>query len=252
MIIDRPALAGDSVRMKTAEGEQLHEDASNYDKDAYEKPAVTVDVAICTIDGGELKVLLIKRKHPPFRDKWAIPGGFVDIDRRETLDTAARRELEEETGLTDIYVEQLKTYGDPDRDPRMRIITVAYFALAPRERFEAARAGDDAAELDWFGIRRPPAMAFDHDLILNDLLERLIGKISYAPIAFNFLPALFTWSELQTVYETVLGRELLTPNFRRKIKSQYIIEETEDTRPLETAGKRPRLLRYAGERKSFD
>lgn len=211
------------MNKKTAEGKYLKDDASNYDPDAYKKPSVTVDICICTIIDGDFKVLLIKRKHPPFKGDWAIPGGFVNPDDEETLEETAIRELQEETGLKDIYIEQLRTYGDPGRDPRMRIVTVVYFALVAHSLFESQiiKADDDACDVGWFSMMRLPKLGFDHDIILNDLLIRLRGKISYTDIAFSLLPPKFTWAELQRVYEIILGRSLLAPNFRRKIRSMY-------------------------------
>ena len=147
----------------TAEGEDLLDDLSNYDKNAYEKPSITVDVCICQIVDNDLKVLLIKRKNPPYRNYWAIPGGFVDIERKEDLKIAAIRELEEETGVKGVDVHQLATYGDPNRDPRMRIITVAYYAIVPSELIDQQNieAADDAKEYQWASLRNLPPMAFD-------------------------------------------------------------------------------------------
>ena len=234
------------------EGKYLKDDLSNYDKDAYKKPSVTVDIAICTIVENDLKVLLIKRKYPPFREKWSIPGGFVRVENNETLKETAERELEEETNLKNIYIEQLKTYGNPDRDPRLRIITVAYFALIPVNKIRSIKAGDDAKETHWFSFRDLPDLAFDHEIILNDLLNRLRGKISYTPIAFELVPMEFTWTELQNVYEIILNRKLLAPNFRRKIKSMYYIEECISTKKLESAGKPPKYLKLIKEKETFD
>lgn len=237
---------------KTAEGVLLNDDVSNYDKDAYEKPAVTVDIAICTIMNDELKVLLIKRKYPPFRSSWAIPGGFVEIEKHETLEQTARRELEEETNLKNIYIEQLKTYGAPDRDPRLRVITVAYFALLSIDKINSIKAGDDAGEASWFSVTKLPELAFDHKKIIKDLLVRLSGKILYAPIGFKLVPEQFTWTELQKTYEIILNRELITPNFRRKIKSMYEVEECRATKKLKSAGKPPKYLRYVKVKDTFN
>lgn len=231
---------------KTAEGKYLNEDASNYDSEAFEKPSVTVDMCICSIIKSDLKVLLIKRKYPPYRGYWAIPGGFVDLPKKETLEKTAARELGEETGLKNIYIEQLKTYGDPDRDPRMRIITVAYFALVPYNSLknQNIKADDDAEDVGWFSLRKlPKKLAFDHKKILNDLLIRLVGKISYTNIAFSLLPVRFTWSELQKVYEIVLGKSLIAPNFRRKIRSMYNLKKLE-TKKEKKAGRPPIYLKY--------
>jgi len=210
--------------------EELKDDLSNYNADQYKKPSVTVDICICTIVDKSLKILLIKRKFPPFRDCWAIPGGFLDLNLGETLEEAAARELREETSLENIYVEQLKTYGDPERDPRTRVVTVTYFALVPWTDAlkTSVEARDDAKEYRWFDLRYgvPPGIAFDHAKILGDLLNRLVGKLSYSPIAFSLLPKKFTWTELQSVYEVILGRKLVAPNFRRKIKGMYNIKES--------------------------
>lgn len=232
---------------KTAEGKDLKDDVSNYDENKYKKPSVTVDIAICSILDNDLKVLLIKRKYPPFRNHWAIPGGFVDIDQKESLKDTAKRELKEETGLEGIYIEQLKTYGDPDRDPRMRIITVAYFALIPAEKLsdKMIRAADDAKEAEWFSLRNlPENLAFDHKKILQELKNRLIGKISYTPIAFSLVPEKFTWPMLQHVYEIVMGRKLITPNFRRKIKSIYEIKELKTKSKMKSPGRHSTFLKY--------
>jgi len=240
---------------KTAEGHLLKDDLSNYNHSKYERPSVTVDIIICSIIDDTLKVLLIKRKHPPYRGRWAIPGGFVQIENKETLEETAHRELLEETNLKGLFIEQLKTYGDPDRDPRMRVITVAYYALVPYySKMKIKRlicAGDDAAEAEWFSLRHPllrqDEVAFDHATILRDVLERIQGKATYSPILFNLVPKKFTWAELMRVYELVIGREFLAPNFRRWIKNQYKIRKHND---YSNSGGRPsRLLSYAGERK---
>jgi 8-oxo-dGTP diphosphatase len=228
----KAAKAAASSKAKTAEGHLLADDASNYDKDAYEKPSVTVDVCICRFHEGEVQVLLIQRKHPPFRNHWAIPGGFVQIEAKEGLEETAARELEEETGLRGVYLEQLKSYGDPGRDPRMRVITVAYFALLRNSALAAQtlQAADDAKEAAWFPLRKLPKLAFDHATILADLIQRLAGKILYTPLAFHLLEQNFTLAELQAVYESILGREILAPNFRRKMQATYKLEPTQTQR----------------------
>lgn len=200
----------------------------------YKKPSVTVDMAICTIIDDELSILLIKRKHPPYKNSWAIPGGFVNID--EALDDAAYRELLEETALRslrskqdgpgprwDIFLEQLKTYGDIGRDPRGRVISVAYYALIPYNDglLSAVEARDDAKEARWFPLRKLPNLAFDHDQILTDLKERIKGKTLYSPIAFSLLPKKFTWAELQKVYGILTEKTFFPKNFRARILSQY-------------------------------
>jgi len=219
-----------------------------YDKNAYERPSVTVDIVVCSYFDSNLHVLLVKRTEPPFNGYWAIPGGFVDIDRRESLEETAARKLYEETSLSRIHVEQLKTYGDPDRDPRMRVITVAYFALVPYNSM--AHSSRDTTLLQWFPIcKTPEDCAFDHKQIINDLVIRLQGRISYSPIAFRLLENKFTWCELQCIYETILDKKLLTPNFRRKINSMYQVMELDETK--KSGGRPSRLLLYNGE-KSFE
>lgn len=231
--------------------EELKDDLSNYKKDKYEKPSVTVDVCICRFHEDQVKVLLIKRKKPPFRDMWAIPGGFLNVakDNNEdiTLEKAALRELNEETGIKKLPVHQLATYGDAKRDPRMRVVTVAYFAIVTNQAIEKEKvvAADDAKEVGWFSLHDLPKLAFDHKKILKDLLERIQGRIQYTDMAFNFLPKTFTWSQLQKVYEVVLNRELVTPNFRRKIKSSYNIAEL-DTKNVSCLGRPSKFLQYDG------
>lgn len=226
--------------------EELKDDLSNYNAEEFKCPSVTVDIAILSIIDGALKILLIKRKYPPFRGFRAIPGGFVDIERKETLEETALREFLEETNLKGIYIEQLKTYGNPDRDPRKRVITVAYFALIPYNLVGKLNieAGDDAEDAQWFSLKKLPPLAFDHKKILKDLRIRLEGKISYTDIAFKLLPKKFTWSQLQKVYEIILDRPLLRANFRRKIKSMYVLKELKEYRKQESAGRPSLVLKY--------
>lgn len=205
----------------------------------YPRPSVTVDVIIFTLRDGDLQVLLIRRKHPPFRGMWAIPGGFVGIG--ESLEKAALRELEEETSVHDVYLEQLYTFGDVDRDPRGRVITVAYFALVPATAIRPD-AGSDAAEARWWSIYDLPPLAFDHADILVYALQRLRYKLEYTALGFELLPEAFTLSELQAAYEIVLGEELDKRNFRRKILSAGIIEEIGKYRTGE--GRPARLYRF--------
>ena len=190
-------------------------------------PAVTTDVVIFTIQEQCLKVLLIRRGNEPFKGRWAFPGGFVEPD--EDLETAARRELKEETGLSGIYLEQLYTFGDPGRDPRERVITVVYYALVPTDQLQIL-AADDADEVDWFGMDELPKLAFDHDAILAMAQERLAAKLEYSTIALQFMPEEFTLTELQRVYEIILGEDLDKRNFRKQINAQGHIEATGETR----------------------
>ncbi len=189
----------------------------------YPHPAVTTDIAIFTIRQDELKVLLIKRALAPHQGMWALPGGFVRLD--ESLEEGARRELEEETGVSDVYLEQLYTFGEPDRDPRERVITVAYYALIPSEEFDI-QAGSDAEGVGWFGMQELPALAFDHADILEMAYERLRAKLDYSTIAFQFMPREFTLSELQNVYEVILRDALDKRNFRKRILALDVIEAT--------------------------
>jgi 8-oxo-dGTP diphosphatase len=196
---------------------------ANYNPADYERPSVTVDVVIFALVEDDLQVLLIKRKKQPYAHMWAVPGGFVRIN--ESLEEAAARELAEETGVTGVYMEQLYTFGDPDRDPRTRVITVAYFALVPYDAIDH-RPGDDAAETGWFSVFALPELAFDHARILEYALTRLRYKLEYTSVGFKLLPDVFTLSELQQAYETILGEKLDKRNFRRKILAAEILEET--------------------------
>jgi 8-oxo-dGTP diphosphatase len=202
-----------------------------------------VDVVIFTIRGGALHVLLVRRAAPPFAGRYAIPGGFVH--EAESLEAAARRELAEETGVRDVYLEQLYTFGDPDRDPRGRVITVAYFALIASDAV-ALRAGTDAAEARWFPVAALPPLAFDHDRILAYALERLRNKLEYTTVGFQLLPARFTLGELQAVYEAILGRRLDKRNFRRKMDLLGIVTPL---RAQRRTGRKPaRLYRFSAAR----
>jgi 8-oxo-dGTP diphosphatase len=193
----------------------------------YPRPSVTVDVIIFTLRGNDLEVLLVKRKHSPFAGMWAIPGGFVAMD--ESLEEAALRELEEETGVRDVYLEQLYTFGDVDRDPRGRVITVVYFTLVPAVAI-VPHAGSDAFEAAWWSVYDLPPLAFDHTHILTYALQRLRYKLEYTAVGFELLPEVFTLSELQAAYEVILGERLDKRNFRRKILSAEVIEETGEHR----------------------
>jgi 8-oxo-dGTP diphosphatase len=198
----------------------------SYDPSKYERPSVTVDVVIFTLQNRELHVLLVNRKHWPHEGRWAIPGGFVNMD--ETLDQAARRELEEETGVRDIYVEQLYTFGDPKRDPRTRVISVAYIALVSADK-QTLRVSDESTDVRWFPVRRLPGpLAFDHDTILAAGLDRLRSKLEYTTLAFQLLPEVFSILELKHIYEQILGEEeeLDKGNFYRKIRDAGILEDT--------------------------
>ncbi len=188
------------------------------------RPSVTVDVVVFGYDGaGSLKLLLIQRGGEPFKGQWALPGGFVDME--EDLETSALRELEEETGVRDLYVEQLYTFGKPGRDPRGRVISVAHYALVNLEDHPAMPASD-AAQAEWYCLDELPELAFDHARIIDLAIKRLRAKVRYQPIGFELLPAEFTLGELQTLYETVLGvPEFNKRNFRTRILKTGILEE---------------------------
>jgi 8-oxo-dGTP diphosphatase len=212
----------------------------HYDASKYERPSVTVDVVMMSLRQRDLQVLLVQRRSWPYEGMWAIPGGFVNID--ESLETAAKRELQEETNVQNVYLEQLYTFGDPGRDPRTRVITVVYFALLDSERLQV-KAGDDAANVGWFSVYHLPELAFDHAKILQYTLDRLRGKLQYTQIAFNLLPEQFTLRELQRVYEIILHRRLDKRNFRKKILSTSILEDT-GGKKMEGTHRPARLYRF--------
>jgi 8-oxo-dGTP diphosphatase len=182
-------------------------DGTGYDATRYERPSVTVDIAVFTLREGLLQVLLVQRKHWPCAGMWALPGGFVQFG--ESLEDAARRELAEETGVSDpgIYLEQLHAFGDPDRDPRTRVITVAYCALIPADCL-SLQAGSDAAAADWFPLCALEPLAFDHADILAYAIRHLRTKLAKTAVAFQLLPGRFTLTELQQVYDQMLKEEL--------------------------------------------
>jgi 8-oxo-dGTP diphosphatase len=200
---------------------------------------LTVDIVIFTIERGALKVLLVKRGIEPFAGRYAIPGGFVL--ENESLDQAAMRELREETGVAEVYLEQLYSFGDPKRDPRGRVITVAYYALISAAHSQL-RAGSDAAAAAWFAVDAVPDLAFDHPKILAYAVERLRNKLEYTTVGFQLLPEKFSLSELQEVYEAILGKKLDKRNFRRKLALLNILKPTAEYR---RDGRKPaRLYRF--------
>jgi 8-oxo-dGTP diphosphatase len=222
----------------------MEETAQSYDAAHYERPSVTVDVVIFTLIDRELHVLLVKRKRWPFEGYWAIPGGFINMD--ESLEQAARRELEEETGVRDVYLEQLFTFGDIGRDPRTRVISVAYIALV---RFDAQhlRVSDESHEVRWVPVGGlPEELAFDHEQILAFAISRLRSKLEYTTLAFQLLPELFSILELKHIYEQILGEQLDKGNFYRKIKEAGLLEET--TLMREGRGRPTRLWRFKSDR----
>ncbi len=202
------------------------------------RPALTVDCVVFGFDGGDLQVLLIRRGIEPFKDRWALPGGFVHLD--ETLDEAARRELAEETGLREVFLEQLHTFGAVERDPRERVVSVAYYALV---KPSAATAATDAAEADWFPAASVPPLAFDHVEILAAALDRLRDKLRREPIGFELLPSKFTLGQLQRLYEAVLGTALDKRNFRKKVLAYDLLLPLQEMH-REGAHRPARLFRF--------
>ena len=193
----------------------------------FERPGLTVDCVIFGLDleEGTLKVMLIERDLEPFGGMWAVPGGFVRSG--ETLEAAAARELREETGITDVFLEQLYTFGAPGRDPRGWVVSVAYYALVSPDK-HTIHASTDARQARWFPADSLPRLAFDHAEILRTALERVRGKLTYAPIGFELLPRKFTIKQLQKLYEIVLGTSLDNRNFRKKIFGLDVLKELKE------------------------
>ncbi len=185
---------------------------------------VAVDAVVFGYDAKQLSVLLIKRGVEPFKDSWALPGGLVMDD--ESLETAVTRELKEETGVQIDYLEQLYTFGKPGRDPRNRVVSVSYFGLVRPNHFKI-QAATDAKEVQWFPVKELPDLAFDHGTILNIAKERLKAKLQYQPIGFDLLNKEFPFSDLENLYTTILDHKIDRRNFRKKILSFEIVEETD-------------------------
>ena len=207
----------------------------------YPHPAVTTDCIVFGFDGTKLNLLLINRGIEPYKGSWALPGGFMKID--ETAEQGALRELQEETGVKDIYIEQLQAFTAVDRDPRERVMTIAFMAFVRQEKYEVI-AGDDAAQ--WFPVNSLPQLAFDHNEIITLALDKLRWKMTYEPLAFRLLNKTFTISQLQTIYEVVFDKKFDRRNFHKKLTSLgYIIPTDEQQK---TIG-RPSTLYTFDERK---
>ena len=190
----------------------------------YPHPSVTTDCVIFGFDGTKLSVLLIKRGVEPYEGKWALPGGFLKME--EDAETGAKRELQEETGLEDAYMRQFHTFSAPERDPRERVITIAYYALV---RMQEVKGGDDAAEARWFTLDKVPQLAFDHDRILRKAEQALRQQIHFEPVGFELLPEEFTIKELQNLYEAILDVRFDRRNFYNKMKRLGMLEQLGET-----------------------
>jgi 8-oxo-dGTP diphosphatase len=206
----------------------------------YARPALAVDCVVFGLDDEDLKVLVIRRDLEPFAGRWALPGGFVRVD--ESLDDAARRELAEETGASRVYLEQLYTFGAVERDPRERVVSVAYYALVNLADHRV-KAATDARDAAWFAVHDTPALAFDHEEIVALALERLRGKVRYRPVGFELLPPKFTLTMLQRLYEKILERELDKRNFRKKVLATGLLEELDEVEQ-DVAHRAARLYRF--------
>jgi 8-oxo-dGTP diphosphatase len=189
----------------------------------YEQPAVTVDLVIFTVNDDTLQVMLVKRAEEPFADRWSIPGGFLKVS--ESLEEAALRVLKEKAGVENVYVEQLYTFGAPDRDPRARVITVTYFALIPWKDL-IPPPSDKVTDLTWASVHRLPKLAFDHKVIVAYAVKRLRAKASYSNIVYGLMPRQFRLSELQRMYEIIINGKLDKRNFRKRMLATGLLQET--------------------------
>ena len=209
---------------------------------------VSVDAVVFGYNSREgLSVLLIKRKIDPFKGIWALPGGLVKDE--ESLEEAVERELIEETGVSISYLEQLYTFGSPQRDPRNRVIAVAYYGLVRPDAFEI-KADTDASDVAWHDVRNLPELAFDHHQIIQTALKRLQGKIIYEPIGFELLDKKFPFSDLEKLYQTVLDRPIDRRNFKKKVTKYGFLEETKEKQQLKGAGRPGNLFQF-NEKKYF-
>lgn len=188
----------------------------------YPRPAVSADCLVLAMENSDLKILLIKRGKDPFKDCWALPGGFLEIE--EDLDDTAQRELTEETGLINVRLEQFRAFGKIGRDPRTRVITVSYFAMV-RMNEQPVQAADDASEAGWFSVRDLPGLAFDHQTIINQLLDELRLRLRCQPFGLELLPDEFSLAQLQELYELLLDKKLASQSFRTQILDSGLVTE---------------------------
>lgn len=211
--------------------EAVRESQQNFRSDSrikqYEKPLLTVDVTVFTICDAKLKILFVQRKTEPYHNMWSIPGGFMNIG--ETLDEAANRRLFDRTGVKEIYLQQLSTFGEPRRDPRSRVITVAYIALVASHRLQLDVHANE--ETRWFDVENLPPLAFDHRIIVDVAVRRLREHLDISGLAFQLLPEKFTLTELQRIYEVILSKKLDKRNFRKKmLATENVVELTGETK----------------------
>jgi 8-oxo-dGTP diphosphatase len=195
----------------------------NTNYDGYEHPGVTVDLVVFTVSEDALKIMLVRRAEVPYSGYWSLPGGFLEAG--ESLEEAALRVLREKTGGENVYLEQLYTFGAPDRDPRARVITVSYFALIPWKQLEQPES-QKIADITWHPVDAPPRLAFDHKEILNYAVSRLRAKVSYSNIVYGLMPKQFRLSELQKMYEIIINDSLDKRNFRKRMLATGLLQET--------------------------
>jgi 8-oxo-dGTP diphosphatase len=206
----------------------------------FERANLAVDAVVFGLDEEDLKIILIERDLAPYEGRWALPGGFVHI--HESLEEAAMRELREETGIHNLFLEQLYTFGDVDRDPRERVVSVAYYALV-NLRDHQIKAATDARNAAWFSVDDIPPLPFDHNKIVDVALKRLQGKVSYEPIGFELLPKKFTLTQLQRMYEKILEQEIDKRNFRKKILGMGLLKDLNEVQ-LDVAHRAARLYQF--------
>lgn len=201
------------------------------------RPVLTTNVVVFTLRDEQLKLLLIRRRNAPFQGCWSLPGGVVGTD--EDVEANAMRKLEDSTGLSGIYLEQLYTFSAPERDPRERVISVAYYALVASKRLQL-RTDEDSEGVGWFSLNELPELAFDHAQMVDTAHQRLAAKLDYSTIAFQFMPELFTLSDLQNVFQIILNRDLDKRNFRKRMRAMEQIRQTSQVQ--KTGSHRPARL----------